>query len=236
MRTVLVGTNSDSVQSSSIKIMQGIEKNATVYDHREWAAHKSSWRHFRHIFSIISSGLVTALAPPVILCTLMALFVSIFNHFVSHDHLPGWVPELVVATIPFTLTSSVLSLLLVFRTNSSYTRYDEARKAWGSNVNRTRDLARQALTWIRSPGDSHKLQCLLRHIKAFPLCLRSHLISESNLRNDLVGVLTPDELESVVASQHRPNYALQVIITGGVLYVFCSYYEWQLGCFEGIYE
>ena len=31
----------------------------------------------------------------------------------------------------------------VFRTNSSYGRWDEARKLWGSVTNRSRDFARQ---------------------------------------------------------------------------------------------
>ncbi|XP_073389179.1 voltage-dependent chloride channel 1, chloroplastic-like [Physcomitrium patens] len=113
-----------------------------VYGHLEWARHKSSWRHGRHIFSIFSLGVIFTVFPPVLVCTLFATF-------------------------------SVLSLLLVLRTNSSYNRFDEARKFWGSNVNRTRDLVRQSLTWIRQPGDSFKLLSLLRHIKAYFFCLRT---------------------------------------------------------------
>lgn len=50
-------------------------------------------------------------------------------------------------TIPLsghTLLGVALSLLLVFRTNSSYDRYWEGRKLWGGIVNETRNLARQA--------------------------------------------------------------------------------------------
>lgn len=35
----------------------------------------------------------------------------------------------------------------VFRTNSSYNRWDEARKFWGLNINHTRDLNRMAAAW-----------------------------------------------------------------------------------------
>jgi hypothetical protein len=38
----------------------------------------------------------------------------------------------------------ILFRLAVFRTNTSYQRWDEARKNWGSNINRTRDLVRMA--------------------------------------------------------------------------------------------
>jgi putative membrane protein len=155
-----------------------MERRKSVYGHDEWAKHQSSWRHGRHILSTVSSGVIFRTGPPVVLCTLVAVFVSVFNHLVLAGRLPDSVPKLEVSSIPFTLTSSVLSLLLVFRTNSSYNRFDEARKAWGSNVNRTRDLARQALTNIRSPEDTPQLHCLLRHIKAYSFCLKSHLTAE----------------------------------------------------------
>lgn len=44
---------------------------------------------------------------------------------------------------PQGLTSFALSLLLVFRTNSSYGRFDEARKIWGGILNRARNLGNQ---------------------------------------------------------------------------------------------
>ena len=49
----------------------------------------------------------------------------------------------VTASEPFNLSSFALSLLLVFRTNSSYSRWLDARKIWGGVVNRSRDLVRQ---------------------------------------------------------------------------------------------
>ena len=39
---------------------------------------------------------------------------------------------------PFSLSAGMLGLLLVFRTNQSYARFDDARKLWGLLVNRTR--------------------------------------------------------------------------------------------------
>ena len=41
---------------------------------------------------------------------------------------------------------------LVFRTNSSYGRWDEARKFWGLNINHTRDLNRMATAWYGHDG------------------------------------------------------------------------------------
>ncbi|XP_024378525.1 voltage-dependent chloride channel 2, chloroplastic [Physcomitrium patens] len=184
----------------------------SVYGHGEWKKHKSSWRHVRHVCTILSSGLIRAIGPPVFLCTLVSVFVAVINHCVDNGVLPSWFPVLKVATLPFTLTSPVLALLLVFRTNTSYQRFDEARKAWGSNVNRARDLARQALTWIRNPGDSKKLQCLLRYTKAYSFCLMHHLREEGCLRKELEAtIVNEEEVECVMNSKNRPIWVLQVI-------------------------
>jgi putative membrane protein len=48
---------------------------------------------------------------------------------------------------PEVLTSFALSLLLVFRTNSSYARWDDARKMWGGITNKSRDLMRLVRCW-----------------------------------------------------------------------------------------
>ncbi len=58
--------------------------------------------------------------------------------------LPQGLPGLSIeATAPFSLTSFALSLLLVFRTNTSYARWQEARSIWGGVTNRSRDILRQ---------------------------------------------------------------------------------------------
>src|SRR5687767_14593732 len=51
-----------------------------------------------------------------------------------------------------TLLGFVLSMLLVFRTNTAYDRWWEGRKLWGSLVNSSRNLALK-LNAILSPED-----------------------------------------------------------------------------------
>lgn len=133
----------------------------TVFEQEDWTRHRSSDRHSRHILSIASSRVIWSLGPPVLKLTFIAALVAIFNEAVLLHLFPFWVPLLHVDSLPFQLTAPALALLLVFRTNASYGRFDEARKAWESNVNRSRDLARQALTWIRLPADLEKLDRLL---------------------------------------------------------------------------
>ncbi len=61
----------------------------------------------------------------------------------------GQLPALCLeADQAFNLTSFALSLLLVFRTNTGYSRWLEARKVWGGILNRSRDLVRQVRAWV----------------------------------------------------------------------------------------
>lgn len=142
----------------------------TVYDHEQWLRHRSSTRHARHILSIASSRVILSLGPPVYSLTLFSATIVAFNYIVTNQliDLPEWVGVLHISALPFQLTAPALALLLVFRTNSSYGRFDEARKLWGSNVNRTRDVARQGLSWIRAPQDSEKLSAFLRYVVSMP--------------------------------------------------------------------
>ena len=58
--------------------------------------------------------------------------------------LPANAPSLsAAANAPLGFTSFALSLLLVFRTNTSYARWAEAREIWGGITNRSRDILRQ---------------------------------------------------------------------------------------------
>merc|ERR1712003_41439 len=71
---------------------------------------------------------------------------------VMHDPVLKDVTLLGLPLTPFTILSPSLGLLLVFRTNSSYGRWDEARKFWGLNINHTRDLNRMATAWYGHDG------------------------------------------------------------------------------------
>ena len=50
--------------------------------------------------------------------------------------------------LPFTLIGLALSIFLGFRNNTSYDRFWEGRKLWGSMVNTTRSITRQILTLV----------------------------------------------------------------------------------------
>ena len=54
---------------------------------------------------------------------------------VKHDPILPYLPVLSLPMTFFSITGSSLGLLLVFRTNAAYARWDDARKQWGSIIN-----------------------------------------------------------------------------------------------------
>ncbi|MCA9061980.1 MAG: bestrophin family protein [Planctomycetaceae bacterium] len=75
----------------------------------------------------------------------------------------------------------VLGWLLVFRTNTSYARWWEARTLWGALVNTCRNMAIKVADLVRA-GDEELLK-FRTEIVAFPLSLRDHLRDGSTLQN-----------------------------------------------------
>ncbi len=75
------------------------------------------------------------------------------------------------------LLGFVLSLLLVFRTNTAYDRWWEGRKLWGKLVNDTRNFAIKINTIL---GDNRQdAEQVSRYLKYFPHFLAKHLSKES---------------------------------------------------------
>jgi len=75
------------------------------------------------------------------------------------------------------LLGFVLSLLLVFRTNTAYDRWWEGRKLWGKLVNDTRNFAIKINVIL---GDDRKsADQIARYLKYFPHFLAKHLSQES---------------------------------------------------------
>lgn len=72
--------------------------------------------------------------------------------------------------------------LKLHRTQRSGHSCLQARKAWGATLNRVRDTARQALTWMK---DMEERDELLRYLVAMPYALKDHMLREDKLVEDL---------------------------------------------------
>ncbi|CAN1157456.1 UPF0187 protein At3g61320, chloroplastic [Linum perenne] len=190
---------------------RGMRKNRTLYNHEKWIEHRSSLRHVRHLLSSLSSRVILSLIPPVIAFTLVAVVVAGYNTAVELHSLPPFFPVLRASTLPYQLTAPALALLLVFRTEASYSRFEEGRKAWTKVISGTNDFARQIITGVDESRDSLLKSSLLKYVMAFPIALKCHVINGSDIRQDLRNVLEVDDLALVMDSRHRPRCIIALI-------------------------
>ena len=92
--------------------------------------------------------------------------------------------HLEVYNFPFaviTVLGTVIGLLLAFRTNSSYSRWWEARTLWGRLVNVSRNLAIKVADLVKADQDD--LNRFRIDIVAFAYGLKDHLRGESRLQS-----------------------------------------------------
>ncbi len=101
----------------------------------------------------------------------------------------------------------VLGLLLVFRTNSSYDRYWEGRKAWGQIVIALRNFARTIQVSIPAKNESEwqAKKRIFQLLIAFPIAVKLHLRQDPNHR-ELADLLSPSEHLELEQVPNRPMY------------------------------
>jgi putative membrane protein len=108
----------------------------------------------------------------------------------------------------FSLLGIVLSILLVFRTNSAYDRWWEGRKQWGNLVNNCRNLA-LLLQAALPASDRATRRYLAVHIANFCLALKEHL--RTGVKREELLHVSPEEMRIYETKTHLPNYiALQI--------------------------
>ncbi|BBA35862.1 uncharacterized protein sS8_3930 [Methylocaldum marinum] len=90
--------------------------------------------------------------------------------FIDHDLLPD---ELKGTNLVHSLLGFVISLLLVFRTNTAYERWWEGRRQWGALVNTTRSLALKCNAFLRPDHSSRPI--IAKHLAAYAAVLHEHL-------------------------------------------------------------
>jgi len=189
-----------------------------VFDYLQWEKYRSSDAFFSHLGSFFGSRMIRSIwkecAFSLVIATLLCLYNSVILPFAARRglfhgcmfHLP---------MLPWTIASSFLSLLLVFRTNASYQRWSEARAVWGSITNTVRDIGRQ-LSW-RSPC-RQSVPNALNRLAAFGWALQAHVggpVIQHNCNKQLVKLLGPKDLAVVQASEHKPM-ALLGLLTDSV--------------------
>ncbi|KAG2448552.1 hypothetical protein HYH02_006443 [Chlamydomonas schloesseri] len=178
--------------------------NAPVFNGTRWSYHQDTGRYQRHLQSIFRSVTFRNLQAPLSMLSLISCLVVIYRTAVEMDMVTDYFEGVHFTDTPFQLTSFALSLLLVFRTDASYSRWCAAMDAWSELRTCSAALMRKAASWIK---DASILRRLVRWVAAYALCLMVQLRTDAgtdeeaaSLRERLAPVLRPAELEEVVAA------------------------------------
>jgi putative membrane protein len=150
------------------------------YDPHHW------WRHLLKLRGGILKEIVGRLGMFVAWSVAVVWF---------HRH----VREVDVPATGHTLAGTVLSLLLVFRTNSSYDRFWEGRKLWGGVVNETRNLVRAAALNIPS---LELLRRLTAWTAVYPYALTRVLRGGAGELGPAAAVLPRAEIDQVLNARN----------------------------------
>ncbi len=118
----------------------------------------------------------------------------------------GWDEYVMLNTSIFSLLGVILSIFLVFRTNSAYDRWWEARKQWGALVNNTRNFAIYVDS-MYPEEDQDTRHWMAVHISNFCLALVEHLREGTKL--DKLVYLPKEERAAYENKDHVPNYISQ---------------------------
>lgn len=101
------------------------------------------------------------------------------------------------------LLGFVISLLLVFRTNTAYDRWWEGRKQWGALVNVSRNFSLKVNAFI-PPEESDRKSQLAAMTAAYASVLKDHLRSEPI---EVIAANLPDFMKgSIGGVEHIPNF------------------------------
>ncbi|MFK7934002.1 MAG: bestrophin family protein [Saprospiraceae bacterium] len=144
-----------------------------------------SWTMVRIMRSVIAVGIYAC-----IVCVTFEYFDFMFEYNSMN-------------TSVFSLLGVVLSILLVFRTNTAYDRWWEGRKQWGALVNHSRNLAIYVNTMFPK-GDHAVRHFFATHISNFCIALVEHLRQGTQL--DKLVFVSKEELKVYESKGHIPNH------------------------------
>lgn len=157
-----------------------------------------SW--FKLIFAIHKSDTLRILWKEII-------YIGVFTLLIAYLSLEYWPNSAVLEKLiaVYSLIGFVISLLLVFRTNTAYDRWWEGRKKWGALVNDTRNLAIKCSAIFNQEKDRTFFK---RMIPNFVFATKEHL------RNGVIIEeleLTDEELKFIQEKEHVPNAVSQLM-------------------------
>lgn len=181
----------------------------TQFTHKDWVQHRSSSsRILSNLMSMFGSGVVRQLRPQVTAVTLSAIVVLVWNYIATNFDLH--LPLLALPTLPFTLSSPALGLLLVFRTNAAYARWMRGRDYWVRIITHCKNIVRMALVFSSDEDAVDELSKVVwLYARSVMNKLSSPLEDEEVYKQQVRDVFGPESniAEKVIASPDRPIQA-----------------------------
>lgn len=187
-----------------------------VYNNKDW---------IQFLFVVKRSDTLSRLAPLIILIICYSLGVTYLEHEYFNLTSNSWLINLPTM---HSLLSFVISMLLVFRTNTAYDRWWEGRKLWGGLVNTSRNLAIKIDAVLPEEETEHR-RFFRRIIPMYAAALKDHLRSRQtqfSLAENKKAGIGPMDFEKHIPNQiAKQIYArinklyTQKIITGDQLIV-----------------
>jgi len=209
------------------------EYRRTVFMHDEWVKHRSSNRYSENLITLFQSGVTRQLLKQLTFVSFCSLFVIVMNGAIGeYTDLTGVVqtgplhflaPNIGSISLPslvFTLSEAALALLLVFRCNTGYARWNEARTLWGGVINTCRNVVRQSNIYFPPTPEGDALRTrLMANTEAYAKSLRNFLRGPSDdslLKGDLyalvvAGKLSGRQADACMAASNRPMFCLNAL-------------------------
>lgn len=119
------------------------------FDFVRWNMHKSETRYGRLLLGVIYGSTTRRILPVVAALVIFSFIVDIYNVQASlaDPRVPFVFPELQLPITPFELTAPVLGLLLVFRTDSAYERFNLGSDVAWEITSSCRSALRRMSSW-----------------------------------------------------------------------------------------
>ncbi len=168
------------------------------YNPKEW---------FTFIFRFHKTDTLRKLLPVmagiVVYCTVIAYYE------LNYIKLAETIAELKNISILHSILGFVISLLLVFRTNTAYDRWWEGRKLWGALINNSRNLMMLLNSMVK---DKEERSYFRNMIINYAYALKNHL-RNTVVESEFVMQLNSTETLQYKRDEHIPNQLAQQLIT-----------------------
>ncbi|MGV7105072.1 bestrophin family protein [Flavobacterium sp. U410] len=137
----------------------------------------------------------------------MMITIGLYSYAVAYLEIEYWKlsddSHVKNITIMHGMVGFVISLLLVFRTNTAYDRWWEGRKHWGALVNNSRNLALKLSAYLQDESDRNYFRKL---IPSYASILQKHLSDEET------ALMLIDGLDLEIDHQkHKPNQIAKML-------------------------